>query len=99
MSEMIGLKETGGHRGDELECSSGRFGSASRTPKSPQRLTPRQEQILHLLAKGFYYKEIGTELGISPFTVRAHLHTVYRKLGVKSRARAVVKFNESTRQT
>jgi DNA-binding CsgD family transcriptional regulator len=65
----------------------------------PQKLTPRQEQILQLLAKGFYYKEIGAELGISPFTVRAHLHTVYRKLDVKSRARAVVKFNQFFRQS
>ena len=59
-------------------------------------LTPRQREILKLLAKGFYYKEIGTELGISPFTVRAHLHSVYRKLEVRSRARAVIKFHEQS---
>ena len=65
------------------------------TPMRPiRKLTARQQEILQLLAKGFYYKEIGAALGISPFTVRAHLHTVYRKLEVKSRARAVVKFQE-----
>jgi DNA-binding NarL/FixJ family response regulator len=94
MSEMIVLKEAAGRAGHELEYPHARFGAGVRTARSPQKLTPRQEQILHLLAKGFYYKEIGAELGISPFTVRAHLHTVYRKLEVKSRARAVVKFNE-----
>jgi DNA-binding NarL/FixJ family response regulator len=62
------------------------------------QLTPRQREILHLLAKGFYYKEIGAALGISHCTVRAHLHLVYQKLGVKSRARAVVKFHEHVRQ-
>jgi DNA-binding CsgD family transcriptional regulator len=58
------------------------------------RLTPRQQEILALLAKGFYYKEIGAALGISHSTVGAHLHTVCRKLDVKSRARAVIKFHE-----
>jgi DNA-binding NarL/FixJ family response regulator len=60
------------------------------------RLTPRQREILVLLAKGFYYKEIGAALGISHCTVRAHLHAVYQKLEVRSRARAVVKFHEQT---
>jgi len=59
-------------------------------------LTPRQQEILELLARGFYYKEIGATLGISPFTVRAHLHSVYRKLEVKSRTLAVIKFHEQT---
>jgi DNA-binding NarL/FixJ family response regulator len=62
--------------------------------RTRRKLTARQQEILQLLAKGFYYKEIGDALGISPFTVRAHLHTVYRKLEVKSRARAVLKFQE-----
>ena len=61
-----------------------------------ERLTPRQREILALLAKGFYYKEIGAALGISHCTVRAHLHSVYQKLEVRSRARAVVKFHEQT---
>jgi RNA polymerase sigma factor (sigma-70 family) len=62
------------------------------------RLTPRQQEILQLLAKGFYYKEIGSALGISHSTVRAHLHSVYRKLEVKSRSRAVIKFHELVQQ-
>jgi DNA-binding NarL/FixJ family response regulator len=62
------------------------------------RLTPRQQEILGLLAKGFYYKEIGATLGISHSTVRAHLHSVYRKLEVRSRSRAVIKFHELVEQ-
>lgn len=53
-------------------------------------LTPREREILVLLAQGRLYKEIAGQLGISPSTVRAHLHAVYGKLGVKSRTQAVV---------
>jgi DNA-binding CsgD family transcriptional regulator len=60
-------------------------------------LTPRQQETLRLLAEGFYYKEIGVALGISHATVRAHLHAVYRKLNVNSRARAVIVFHEHAR--
>jgi DNA-binding CsgD family transcriptional regulator len=49
-----------------------------------------------LLAKGGYYREIGEALGISQSTVRAHLHSVYRKLHVKSRAQAVIKLQART---
>jgi RNA polymerase sigma factor (sigma-70 family) len=63
-------------------------------PNRVCRLTPRQREILTLLARGFYYKEIASALGISPATVRAHLHLTYRKLQVNSRHRAVLKFHE-----
>jgi DNA-binding NarL/FixJ family response regulator len=66
-------------------------------PRAGSRLTPRQHEILTLLAQGLYYKEIGAELGISHATVRAHLHSAYRKLEVKSRARAAIKFQEQLR--
>ena len=55
-------------------------------------LTPREREILVLLAQGRLYKEIAAQLGISPSTVRAHLHAVYGKLGVKSRTQAVVRY-------
>ena len=100
MSEMICLKEGVGRVAAATGFTDRRVHETeSAAVRAPHNLTPRQEQILQLLAKGFYYKEIGAELGISPFTVRAHLHTVYRKLEVKSRARAVVKFNEYLRQS
>jgi len=57
-----------------------------------ERLTKREQEILGLLAKGFLYKEIADQLGISLSTVRAHLHTIYEKLHVQSRTEAVVKF-------
>ena len=57
-----------------------------------EKLTKREHEILALLAKGYLYKEIADQLGISLSTVRAHLHTVYEKLHVQSRTEAVVKF-------
>jgi len=57
-----------------------------------ERLTKREQEILALLAKGFLYKEIADQLGITLSTVRAHLHAIYEKLHVQSRTEAVVKF-------
>jgi len=66
--------------------------------KKPQsdmeQLTKREHEILALLAKGFLYKEIADQLGVTLSTVRAHLHAVYEKLHVQSRTEAVVKFLE-----
>lgn len=57
-----------------------------------EKLTAREQAILSLLAKGSYYKEIAVELGISPNTVRNHLHGIYHKLHVQSRTEAVLKY-------
>jgi DNA-binding NarL/FixJ family response regulator len=57
-----------------------------------ETLTRREQEILALLAKGFLYKEIADQLGITLSTVRAHLHAVYEKLHVQSRTEAVVKY-------
>lgn len=56
------------------------------------RLTPRELEILALLAKGLRYKEIASQLSISSSTVRAHLHSLYGKMEVGSRTEAVVKY-------
>jgi len=55
-------------------------------------LTPREHEILKLLAKGFLLKEIATELGISYWTVQTHVLRTYEKLHVRSRAQAVAKY-------
>jgi DNA-binding NarL/FixJ family response regulator len=86
---------------NEKPARTAKSGRGASMVRGIERLTPRQREILQLLAQGFYYKEIGAALGISHCTVRAHLHSVYQRLEVKSRARAVVKFHEqfSTSQT
>ncbi len=57
-----------------------------------EQLTPRELEILSLLAKGFLYKEIADQLKISLHTVRGHVHLVYEKLHVQSRSEAIIKF-------
>lgn len=53
-------------------------------------LTRREEAALNLLAVGYRNKEIATLLEISPHTVRIHLHSVFKKLRVKSRTQAAI---------
>ena len=54
-------------------------------------LSPREKEIVALLAKGHLYKEIASQLGISVETVRTHIHNTYEKLHVRSRTEAVMK--------
>lgn len=53
-------------------------------------LTPRQREVLDLLAEGCANKEIETRLGLAERTVRAHLTEIFKVLGVTSRTRAVL---------
>ena len=55
----------------------------------PSPLSARETEILHLLAKGMSFNEIGEILTISPHTVTAHIKKIYRKLQVHSRGEAV----------
>jgi DNA-binding NarL/FixJ family response regulator len=54
------------------------------------RLTPRQVEVLALLCEGLPNKLICRRLNISPETVKAHISSVLRELGVSSRLQAVV---------
>ncbi len=54
-------------------------------------LTPREEEILNYLSKGFLYKEIASELYISIETVRTHVRKIYQKLQVRTRTEALLK--------
>ncbi len=56
------------------------------------KLTPREHEILALLAKGHLAKEIADALGISIWTVHGHVKSIFEKLNVHTRTEAVVKF-------
>ena len=53
------------------------------------RLTPREREVLEALTKGARTNEIAEQLAISERTVKAHLASIYQKLGVESRTAAV----------
>lgn len=55
-------------------------------------LSPREREVLELLARGYLYKEIADALRLSVPTVNTHTRHIYEKLHVRSRAQAVAKF-------
>ncbi len=55
-------------------------------------LSPREREVLELLARGFLYKEIADSLTISLPTVNTYIRRIYEKLHVHSRAQAIAKF-------
>lgn len=58
-------------------------------PVQPERLSPRQFEVLQMLATGATTDEIANALHLSPDTVRNHVSAVLRKLNAKSRLEAV----------
>jgi two-component system nitrate/nitrite response regulator NarL len=61
----------------------------TRSESTPELLSPREKEILGLLAAGASAPEIANQLFLSPSTVKTYLHHLYEKLGVSDRAAAV----------
>jgi len=59
---------------------------------SQEELSPREQEVLELLARGYLYKEIAERLNISVPTVNTYVRRMYEKLHVRSRAQAVAKY-------
>ena len=67
-----------------LDAFQGEIPEAEIDPELDQ-LTPREREVLRLIARGYLYKEIALRLGISPKTVEAHVSAVLRKLQLSTR--------------
>jgi len=67
-----------------LDAFSGRTDPAT-TDAELDLLTPREQEVLQLIARGYLYKEIARRLGISVKTVEAHASSVLRKLQLSTR--------------
>lgn len=63
-------------------------------PEKPEdgALSDRERQVLECLAKGYAYKQISDELGVSMDTTRTYIRRIYEKLHVHTRTDAVVRF-------
>jgi two-component system, NarL family, response regulator DevR len=74
------------------------FDSCSSTATNPPHwlsvLTPREGDVLRLMAEGLGNKQIATELHVSETTVKKHATSVMRKMGVSSRVEAALQFSQ-----
>ncbi|TLY33603.1 MAG: helix-turn-helix transcriptional regulator [Nitrospirae bacterium] len=59
------------------------------TRRATPRLTPRERQVLSLVAHGYTSKQIGEKLGISPRTAETHRVNIGRRLGIRNVAQMV----------
>jgi DNA-binding NarL/FixJ family response regulator len=60
-------------------------------------LTRREAEVLEGLTRGLTNPEIAAELGVHPSTVKSHVATLFRKLGVSNRTQAAVLFSSNSR--
>lgn len=67
---------------EAMDQVAGLIGQAA---EAPTPLTPRETDVVRLVAQGRRNKEIARDLGISEGTVKMHLHNLYEKLSVSSR--------------
>ena len=65
------------------------FGTAQTVPT--EELTTRELQVLQQLAEGLPNKIIANQLGVSEHTIKFHINSIFRKMGVRSRTEAVVR--------
>ncbi|MBY8824986.1 LuxR C-terminal-related transcriptional regulator [Sphingomonas colocasiae] len=91
----------GAYVDDVLRRADGSESGAALQQASPRRgveqlannftLSPRETEIIALVAEGYITKEIATRLGISEGTVKSHRKKIHEKLGVASRSQAIVR--------
>ncbi len=69
--------------------------AAKPSAKASEPLTPREEEVLRLLALGLTNAQIADRLIVSPLTINAHVRSIFSKLDVKTRTAAARRAMES----
>ncbi|MDX6740879.1 response regulator transcription factor [Actinocorallia sp. A-T 12471] len=72
-----------------------RFATPAPTPEGLADLTPRETEVLRLLARGLSNPELAAHLSLSEATVKTHIARIFAKLGLRDRAQAVITAYES----
>lgn len=72
------------------------FRQPEKNKSTEEALSPREMEVLELLAKGLLYKEIAVKLTIAIGTVKQHIHKIYEKLHVQNKTEAINKIFKST---
>lgn len=67
-----------------------------RTSAEPGKLTPREAEVLKLMARGLQNKHIAERLELSEHTVKLHVHKVISKLGATNRTGAATHYHQQT---
>jgi two-component system, NarL family, nitrate/nitrite response regulator NarL len=61
---------------------------------APERLAPREQEIVALVSQGLRNRDIASQLGITEGTVKVYLHAIFEKLGVSSRTELAIQSAE-----
>jgi DNA-binding NarL/FixJ family response regulator len=89
--EVLAAIRTAVEGGSPLDPRAARVLVDARREQAPARaLSPREEEVLRLLATGLANKQIARRLGITERTVKAHLTSVFQQLGVTDRTQAAL---------
>jgi DNA-binding CsgD family transcriptional regulator len=91
MHQCAGTEMGGNWSGQLVNPGALPYGDAVVAFCRSNRLTPREEQIAHMICSGMSNADMARDLGISNATVRLHIGNVHRKLGTRSKVDLVVR--------
>jgi DNA-binding NarL/FixJ family response regulator len=89
MEELIGAIERITAGGSYVDPRLDRILLSPRATAHVPQLSPREREIMHLMAEGLTAEAIGAQLGVSVETVRTHVRNVIRKLQARNRVHAI----------
>jgi DNA-binding NarL/FixJ family response regulator len=88
--ELLGAVRAAAAGDAPLDPKAARVLLESRRARSDQQLSAREEEVLRLVASGLANKQIGRRLGIAERTVKAHLTSIFARIGVTDRTQAAL---------